>query len=67
MDRLSILIGRLNKPVAHNKYFFKVQQIGRFMPLVNAIYSQGSDSGSFGTGCVNTISKEMGPFSALSE
>ena len=28
---------------------------------------QGSDSGPFGTGCVNTISKEMGPFSALCE
>ena len=28
---------------------------------------QGSDSGPIGTGCVNTISKEMGPFSASSE
>ena len=31
------------------------------------ILAQGSDSGPFGMGCVNTISKEMGPFSALSE
>ena len=29
--------------------------------------SQGPESGPFGTGCVNTISKEMGPFSASSE
>ena len=29
--------------------------------------AQGSDSGPFGTGCVNTILKEMGPFSASSE
>ena len=32
-----------------------------------ALATQGSDSGSFRTGCVNTISKEMGPFSASSE
>ena len=31
------------------------------------VYTQGSDSGPFGTGCVNTISKEMGPFLASSE
>ena len=37
MDRLSILVGRLNKSVAPTKYFFKVQQIGRFMPLIGAI------------------------------
>ena len=37
MDRLSILVGRFNKSVAQTKYFFKVQQIGRFIPLVGAI------------------------------
>ena len=31
------------------------------------LVAQGSDLGSFGTGCMNTISKKMGPFSALSE
>ena len=35
--------------------------------LAIGIGPQGSDSGPFGTGCVNTISKEMGPFSASSE
>ena len=37
MDRLSILVGRLNISVAPTKYFFKVQQIGRFLPLIGAI------------------------------
>ena len=37
MDRLSILIGRLNKSLEPTKCFFKVQQIGRFMPLIGAI------------------------------
>ena len=35
--------------------------------ILRPSYAQGSDSGPFGTGCVNTISKEMGPFSASSE
>ena len=35
--------------------------------ILEVFYPQGSDSGPFGTGCVNTISKEMGPFSASSE
>ena len=38
MERLSILVGRFNKLVALPKYLFKVQQIGRFMPLVGAIH-----------------------------
>ena len=31
------------------------------------VIAEGSDLGLFRTGCVNTISKEMGPFSTLSE
>ena len=34
MDRLSILVGRLNKSLAPTKYF---QKIGRFMPVVGVI------------------------------
>ena len=37
MDRLIILIGRLYKPVAPTKYFFKVPLVGRFMPLIGVI------------------------------
>ena len=37
MERLTILVGRLNKSVAPTKYFFKVPQVGRFMPLVGDI------------------------------
>ena len=37
MERLIILVGRLYKSVAPAKYFFKVTQIGRFMPLVDVV------------------------------
>ena len=37
MDRLTILVGRPKKPVAPTKYFFKVPQVGRFIPLVGVI------------------------------
>ena len=34
MDRLTLLVGRPNESVAPTKYFFKVSQVGRFIPLV---------------------------------
>ena len=37
MDRLTILVGRPNKSVAPTKYFFKVPQVGRFIPLIGVI------------------------------
>ena len=37
MERLIILVGRPNKSVAPTKYFFKVPQVGRFIPLVGVI------------------------------
>ena len=37
MERLMIFVGRPNKSVAPTKYFFKVQQVGRFIPLVGGI------------------------------
>ena len=37
MERLSILVGRLNKSSAPPKYFFRVPQVGRFMPLAGGI------------------------------
>ena len=37
MERLVILVGRPNKSEAPTKYFFKVPQVGRFIPLVGVI------------------------------
>ena len=37
MDRLSILVGRFYKSVPPTKYFFKVQLVGRFIPLIGGI------------------------------
>ena len=37
MKRLTILVGRLYKCVVPTKYFFKVQLVGRFVPLVGLI------------------------------
>ena len=37
MKSFAILVGRLSKSVALTKYFFKVPQICRFMPLVGGI------------------------------
>ena len=37
MERLIKLDGRPNKSVAPTKYFFKVPQVGRFIPLVGGI------------------------------
>ena len=37
MERLTILVGRLYKSVTPTNYFFKVQLVGRFMPLVGVI------------------------------
>ena len=37
MERLMILLGRPNKSVAPTKYFFKVPQVGRFIPLISVI------------------------------
>ena len=34
MERLTILVGQLNKSVGQTKYFFKVHLVGRFIPLV---------------------------------
>ena len=37
MERLVILVGRPNKSIAPTKYFFKVPQVGRFIPLIGGI------------------------------
>ena len=37
MERLTILVGRLYRSVGPTKYFFKVQLVGRLMPLVGVI------------------------------
>ena len=37
MERLIILICRLNKSVTPTKYFFKVPLVGRLVPLVGVI------------------------------
>ena len=37
MNRLTIIVGRLNKSVGQTEYFFKVPQIGRFISLVGMI------------------------------
>ena len=34
MERLTIFIGGPNKSVAPTKYFFKVPQVGHFIPLI---------------------------------
>ena len=44
-----------------------IKSVGDQLSIVYKFIAQGSDSGPFCTGCVNTISKEMGPFSASSE
>ena len=37
MERLTILVGRLDKSVGQTKYFFKVDLVGRFIPLVGVV------------------------------
>ena len=37
MERLTLLVGQLNKSMGQSKYFFKVPQVSRFMPLVGGI------------------------------
>ena len=37
MERLTILVGRLNQSVGQTKYFFKVHLVVRFIPLVGVI------------------------------
>ena len=37
MERLTILVGRLYKPITPTNYFFKVQLVGRLLALVGVI------------------------------
>ena len=56
------------KSCLHGYWFMTAVNLAPyFRQTLYSFMAQGSDSGPFGTACVNTISKEMGPFSASGE